>query len=63
MLLFMLLGCLKRLSLLRGIGRFALPYCKPCTETGGGQFVRSGLSNLSVVQSYFFPPILKLTGM
>ena len=63
MLLFMLLGCLKRLSLLRGIGRFALPYCKPCTETGGGQFVRSGLSNLSVVWGHFFPPILKLTGM
>ena len=63
MLLFMLLGCLKHPSLLRGIGRFALPYCKPCTETGGRQFVRSGLSNLSVVQSYFFPPILKLTGM
>lgn len=63
MLLLMLLGCLKRLSLLRGIGRFSLPYCKPCTEIGGGQFVRSGLSILSVVQGYFFPPILKLTGM
>ncbi len=63
MLLFMLLGCLKRPSLLRGIGRFALPYCKPCTEIEGRQFVRSGLSNLSVVRDHFFPPILKLTGM
>ena len=63
MLLFMLLGCLKRPSLLRGIGRFAIPYCKPCTEIGGRQFVRSELSNLSVVRGHFFPPILKLTGM
>lgn len=63
MFLFTLLGCLKRPSLLQGIGRFALPYCKPCTEIGGGQFVRSGLSNLSVVRGHFFPPILKLTGM